>query len=158
MPPCPAVPLLPSPALRPLPRPAPPRAAGRAARRPRRGFTLVELLIVVVIVGILAMLAIPRFATTKGKANTAKVKSDLRTLATAQEGYFYENGSYTTDLALLRVEPSRDVTLTVGEATAAGWSATAVQPGSPGITCAVFYGGATPVAPATVEGVAACVE
>jgi prepilin-type N-terminal cleavage/methylation domain-containing protein len=124
--------------------------------RGRRGFTLIELLIVVVIIAVLAMLAIPRFATTKGKANIATVKSDLRTLATAQEGYFYEHGVYTTDLAQLRLEPSQSVTVTVGEATAAGWSATAVHPGSPPIACAVFYGAATPVAPATVEGVASC--
>ena len=60
-------------------------------RRTRRGFTLIELLIVVVIIGILAAFAIPKFQSTKGKANAATLKSDLRNLATAQEAYFYDH-------------------------------------------------------------------
>ena len=52
------------------------------------GFTLVELLIVVVI-GILVTMAIPRFQSTKGKAYLASVKSDLKNLSTAEESLFY---------------------------------------------------------------------
>ena len=66
-------------------------------RRPRTGFTLIELLIVTVIIGILAAIAVPKWQTTKGKANTAALKSDLRNLTVAQESFFYENQSYTTD-------------------------------------------------------------
>jgi len=54
----------------------------------RKGFTLIELLIVVVIIGILAAIAIPKFANTKEKAYLASMKSDLRNMATVQEGYF----------------------------------------------------------------------
>jgi len=70
-------------------------------RRTRRGFTLIELLIVVVIIGILAAIAIPKFQSTKGKANAATLKSDLRNLATAQEAYFYEKQVYSTNTAAL---------------------------------------------------------
>jgi prepilin-type N-terminal cleavage/methylation domain-containing protein len=54
----------------------------------RKGFTLIELLIVVVIIGILAAIAIPKFANTKEKAYLASMKSDLRNMATVEEGYF----------------------------------------------------------------------
>ena len=62
-------------------------------RRHRSGFTLIELLIVVVIIGILAAIAIPKFQNTKGKANAAALRSDLRNLAVAQEAYFFTSAS-----------------------------------------------------------------
>lgn len=120
------------------------------------GFTLIELLIAVVIIGILASIAIPQFQTTKGKAAAAAMKSDLRNLATAEESYFYDTGSYTTDLAALKVVVSPSVTLSVRAANVSGWSATATHPQAEPGTCAVFYGGATRPSPATIEGVVAC--
>ena len=126
------------------------------ARTVKKGFTLIELLIVVVIIGILAAIAIPRFADTKGKANVAAVKSDLRNLANAQESYFYQHSTYAPNLALLSVSHSPGVTLTLVEATATGWSATAVHPAAVPVTCAVYYGTAAPVPPATGEGMVGC--
>lgn len=127
--------------------------------RDRKGFTLIELLIVVVIIGILAAVAIPKFASTKGKAYLGTMKSDLRNLATAQESYFYENNTYYSgaipDAGFL-YNPSKDVTVVLSDVTIAGWAATATHPGAVGKTCAVFYGVAAAVAPATVEGVVAC--
>ena len=124
--------------------------------RNRKGFTLIELLIVVVIIGILAAIAIPAFANTKGKALITKVKSDLKNLATAQEGYFYGAGEYTDDLARLDLQPSPGVTLEIVAATASGWSATGTAAGAAPTTCAIFYGSAAPVAPATIEGQLTC--
>ncbi len=60
----------------------------------RKGFTLIELLIVVVIIGILAAIAIPKFANTKEKAVVASMKSDLRNMVTANEGFFSDNNDY----------------------------------------------------------------
>jgi type II secretion system protein G len=122
----------------------------------RQGFTLIEILIVVVIIGILAAIAIPKFTNTTAKANIAAVRSDLHNLATAQESYFYEHAAYASTAALLNTSPSPGVTVTIVEATPTGWSATAVHPAAVPVTCAIFYGSASVVAPATAAGQIAC--
>ena len=124
--------------------------------RSRAGFTLIELLIVVVIIGILAAIAIPKFQNTKGKANAAALKSDLRNLSTAEETYLYDNQEYGTSLTDLNYHVSPGVTLTITAATASGWSAIATHPASFPLTCALYYGNVTPQAPATVEGLIGC--
>ena len=93
--------------------------------RSERGFTLIELLIVVVIIGILAAIAIPKFAATKEKAYIASMKSDLRNILTAQENYFADNITYTTSTALLNLQASSGVTVTIANTTTTGWNATA---------------------------------
>ena len=122
----------------------------------RRGFTLIELLIVVVIIGVLAAIAIPKFQSTKGKANAATLKSDLRNLATAQEAYFYEHLSYTTTLPALNVSLSTGVTITWGTVGTAGWAAKITHPLAYPIECAMFIGSVPPMPPATVEGQLLC--
>ena len=125
-------------------------------RRSRRGFTLIELLIVVVIIGVLAAIAIPKFQSTKGKANAASLKSDLRNLATAQEAYFYENYTYTTSIASLNVKLTNGVTITWGTVGTAGWAAKVTHPLAFPIECAIFMGSVPPMAPATTEGQLLC--
>jgi type IV pilus assembly protein PilA len=122
----------------------------------KKGFTLIELLIVVVIIGILAAIAIPKFANTKEKAYLASMKSDLRNLATAEEGYFYAFSVYTADQSQLKFAASPGVTIAIPAADASGWSATATHPLAPAVTCAVYFGGAGAPSPATVEGRIAC--
>ncbi|MCC6318160.1 MAG: prepilin-type N-terminal cleavage/methylation domain-containing protein [Gemmatimonadaceae bacterium] len=126
-------------------------------RQSRAGFTLIELLIVVVIIGILASFAVPKFQNTKGKANAAALRSDLRNMATAQEAYLYDYGTYTTSVAALNAfKPSPGVTFTFGAATAGGWSASVTHPQAFPIKCGLFIGGVAPIAPATIEGLIAC--
>ena len=122
----------------------------------RAGFTLIELLIVVVIIGILAAIAIPKFNETKGRSYATSMKSDLRNLSSRQEDYFYFNETYTADLTQLNFDGSPGVILTIVAADASGWSATSTHPAADPLTCAVYYGAAAPVAPATVEGVVEC--
>ncbi|MFN8668207.1 MAG: prepilin-type N-terminal cleavage/methylation domain-containing protein [Gemmatimonadaceae bacterium] len=127
-----------------------------ARRRSRRGFTLIELLIVVVIIGVLAAIAVPKFQNTKGKANLAALKSDLRNLATAEEAYFYQNGTYTSNLVALNLLPSPGVTFTFGSVTGGGWSAKVTHPQAYPIECGLFMGGVPAFSPAIVEGVINC--
>ncbi len=105
----------------------------------RKGFTLIELLIVVVIIGILAAIAIPKFANTKEKAYVASMKSDLRNMVTAQEAYFADNSTYTTALSTAEFSASQGVTVTIGNASGTGWSATASHNGTT-TTCAIYLG------------------
>jgi prepilin-type N-terminal cleavage/methylation domain-containing protein len=124
--------------------------------RNRHGFTLIELLIVVVIIGILAAMAIPKYQSTKGKAYFAGMRSDLHNLTTAQEAYFYDHATYSTDLTALQFQPSHGDVVTVTEATASGWSATSSNPESYPHFCALYLGTAAAVAPANANGVVAC--
>lgn len=124
--------------------------------RERQGFTLIELLIVVVVIGILAAIAIPKFQETKGKAYASSLKSDLKNLASMQEDYFYYNEAYAPSVAQLSFQSTNGVTITIAEADGRGWSATSTHPAAFPLTCAVFYGQAAPIAPATIEGVIHC--
>ena len=125
------------------------------ARR-KSGFTLIEILIVVVVIGILAAIAWPKFAQVKGRARAATLRADLRNLITAQEQYLAETGTYTSNTALLSYHSSEGVTVNIIEATASGWSATTTHPLSLPLTCAIFYGSAQPLLPAVTEGAILC--
>ena len=122
----------------------------------RRAFTLIELLIVVVIIGLLAAIAIPKFDSVKAKANFANMKTALRDLGQAEEAYFADHGAYSADLDSLSFKPSPEMTLTVAEATATGWSASITHPQAIPHRCAFFLGTAAPLAPATAQGALAC--
>src|SRR5687768_8821320 len=123
----------------------------------RKGFTLIELLIVVVIIGILAAIAIPKFANTKEKAYLATMKTDLRNLATAQEGYASDNaGAYTSNVTGYAASTNVTVTPTVQ---ASGWNATASHTQATGKTCGIYVNTTTQpsgMPSTTKEGEAVC--
>ena len=124
--------------------------------RPRTAFTLIELLIVVVIIGILAAIAIPKFQNTKGRANAAALKSDLRNLAVAQEAYFYDHVSYAADISSLNAHTSPGVVVTLATPAPGAWVATATHPASYPLQCTLYFGPMSPPFPGAGEGIPTC--
>ena len=70
----------------------------------RKGFTLIELMIVVVIIGILAALAIPRFMQATVKSRQSEAKGILKQIYTMERTFRQETGAYSVDLNGIGVE------------------------------------------------------
>lgn len=94
------------------------------------GFTLVELLIVIVILGILASLAYSGMTLFRERAIVSSMRSDLRHVFSAQEAYLMDNGSYARSFEdLVRyVSSSNSAEIVIDEASEVSWTATATHP------------------------------
>ena len=71
----------------------------RSVLKNNKGFTLIELMIVVAIIGILAAIAIPNFLTYQCKAKQSEAKSNLGNIRTMQEAYYAEHDSYASTMS-----------------------------------------------------------
>lgn len=90
-------------------------------KRGQKGFTLIELMIVIAIIGILAAIAIPQFTAYRGRGYMAATRSDVKNAYTAAQAYFSDNPGATA--------------LTAGNLTTGGFVPTT------GVTVAVTSGG-----------------
>jgi len=99
-------------------------------KKNEEGFTLIELMIVIAIIGILAAIAIPQFSAYRTRSFNSAATADIRNAATAQEAYFVDNQSYCATVATLTgatygLYLSDNVTLAVTAATTSGYTMTA---------------------------------
>jgi type IV pilus assembly protein PilE len=62
------------------------------------GFSLTEILVVIVIIGILVLLAMPKFTSVITRAKTTEAKTMLKHLHTLEEAFYYENDRYSQEL------------------------------------------------------------
>ena len=71
------------------------------------GFSLTELLVVIVIIGILILLALPKFTSVVTKAKETEAKIMLDHLNSLQQAYFFENDTYSADIVQIGFEQSK---------------------------------------------------
>lgn len=132
----------------------PPGQRVATQRQIRGGFTLVELLVTVVILGILVAISL-KLTKSRETAYLTVIQSDLHNLALAQEAYFSDYGTYGAKNDVM-FAPSPNVVLALSNSPS-GWSARAQHQMSTNVWCAVYVGSPNPVfQPAQQAGVVSC--
>jgi prepilin-type N-terminal cleavage/methylation domain-containing protein len=75
----------------------------------KKGFTLLEVLIVVIIIGILASIALPQYTATIEKGKSAEATTNIGSLRTALDRYWYQASAATTSIADLDIDDPNNV-------------------------------------------------
>ena len=114
------------------------------------------VLLVLATAGIWVVLYPPQ-GDQASRSRPAAMKSDLRSLVSAEESYFTDSQRYTADMSALNYEVTSGVTLRILTASDSGWSAEARHEGTTR-TCAVFVGAASPPIEGALEGMPRCTQ
>ena len=111
-----------------------PRMMSRTRHLKSKGFTLVELMIVVAVIGILAAIAIPNFMKYQAKSKQAEAQTSLKSIYTVELSYFAEKDTYHSDFNEIGwVAEAGRFTYDLGAGTTGK---------SPAVVCATPVGGA----------------
>ncbi len=109
-------------------------------RKPKRnGFTFVEIMTVLALLGVLAVIIWARYNKSYQKALEATLVSDMRNLMTAQEIYFHNYLTYAPTIDDIRITPSPRSSITITSADLIGYSAWNQMEGTPK-RCEVYAG------------------
>jgi type IV pilus assembly protein PilA len=76
-------------------------------KKAQRGFTLIELMIVVAIIGILAAIAIPNFIRFQARSKQSEAKTNLKAVFTGQKSYFGEKDAFSTNGGVIGFAPEK---------------------------------------------------
>jgi type IV pilus assembly protein PilA len=101
----------------------------------QKGFTLIELMIVVAIIGILAAIAIPNFVKFQARSKQSEAKANLKAMFTAQKAYAAEKDKFSNKIGEIGFSPERNNRYTYFSAPVAGGltsRATATEAPNPG--------------------------
>ena len=93
-----------------------------------KGFTLIELTIVIAIIGILAAIAIPQFSNYRMRAYDSAVISDLKNTSLAEEAYYNDHKSYTKDRSRLPGNYASEGVVHVADASDKGYTLIGYHP------------------------------
>ncbi len=120
-----------------------------------RGFTMIEMVVVLVVLGVLATLGFARLQSSKEKGTLSGMVADLRAAAEEQEAYYFDHRFYSTTTDSLNPNYTTGNTVAIHEASASGWSGSV---SNPRVTkqCYIVVGNAAPVGSATNDGSISC--